>query len=90
MTALLAITGVLVKLGPLYYVSAVGGSAASLAATIAMVDLADSRSCGWWFSWGFLFVGGDILSGLAAESIGRSSAWPAEPITNGSCVHLDL
>ncbi|KAJ5454627.1 UbiA prenyltransferase family-domain-containing protein [Penicillium daleae] len=52
MTALLAMTGIriLVKLGPMYYVSAVGESAASLAATISMVNLADSRSCGWWFS----------------------------------------
>jgi 4-hydroxybenzoate polyprenyltransferase len=90
MTALLAITGVLAKLGPLYYLSAVGGSAASLAATISMVDLADSRSCGWWFSWGFLFVGGSILSGFAAESIGRSAAWSAEPTLNGSWIHPDL
>jgi 4-hydroxybenzoate polyprenyltransferase len=89
MTTFLAITGVLVKIGPLYYLSAVGVSAVSLAATIAMVDLADSRSCGWWFSWGFLFVGRSILSGLGAESIGRSSVWPAEPTTNGSWIPLD-
>jgi hypothetical protein len=90
MTAFLAMTSILVKLGPLYYLSAVGGSAVSLAATISMVDLADSRSCGWWFSWGFLFVGGSILSGLAAESVGRSAAWSVEPKHNGSWIHPDL
>lgn len=93
MTAFLALTGVLAGLGPLYYVSAVGGSALSLAATIALVDLADARSCGWWFSWGFLFVGGSILNGLMAESVCRSVGWAMEPgmnVMNASLIHMDL
>ncbi|KAJ5645809.1 4-hydroxybenzoate polyprenyl transferase [Penicillium lividum] len=90
MTTLLAMTGVFAKLGPLYYLLAVGGSAAGLAATISMVDLANPRSCGWWFNWGFLFIGGSILSGLAAESFGRSAAWSVEPVTNATWIHLDL
>lgn len=92
MTGFLALAGALAKRGPLYYIPAVGGSAVGLGATITLVNLADARSCGWWFSWGFLFVGGSILTGLVAESVGRSAGQHMEPAMqmNATWIHGDL
>ncbi|KAJ5190251.1 UbiA prenyltransferase family-domain-containing protein [Penicillium cinerascens] len=72
MTVMLAMTGVLAGLGPLYFAFTVGGGAVSLAATIISVDLKDGSSCSWWFSRGYSFVGACILTGFLAESVSKS------------------
>ncbi|KAI1437418.1 UbiA prenyltransferase family-domain-containing protein [Xylaria sp. CBS 124048] len=67
MVALLAMAGALQRMGWQYYTMAVGGSALSLGAMIASVNLKNSASCWWWFRYGFWLAGSSIASGLLLE-----------------------
>ncbi|KAI3325299.1 UbiA-domain-containing protein [Xylariaceae sp. AK1471] len=67
MIALLSIAGLLEQMGWQYYIIAAGGSALSLGAMIAHVELKDSASCWWWFRYGFWLAGGSIAGGLLSE-----------------------
>ncbi|KAI0398105.1 UbiA-domain-containing protein [Xylariaceae sp. FL0594] len=67
MLALLCLAGLLEEMGWQYYLVAAGGSALSLGAMIAHVELKDSASCWWWFRYGFWLAGGSIAAGLMSE-----------------------
>ncbi|KAI1273874.1 UbiA prenyltransferase family-domain-containing protein [Xylaria sp. FL0933] len=67
MVALLSMAGVLEQMGWQYYIIAAGGSAVSLGAMIANVELKDSASCWWWFRYGFWLAGSSIAGGLLSE-----------------------
>ncbi|KAI1746615.1 UbiA prenyltransferase family-domain-containing protein [Xylaria castorea] len=67
MVALLFMAGLLEQMGWQYYVIAAGGSAVSLGAMIANVELKDSASCWWWFRYGFWLAGSSIAGGLLSE-----------------------
>jgi len=67
MIALLCMAGLLEQMGWQYYIIAAGGSALSLGAMIAHVELKDSASCWWWFRYGFWLAGGSIGAGLLSE-----------------------
>ncbi|KAI0859433.1 UbiA prenyltransferase family-domain-containing protein [Xylaria cubensis] len=67
MVALLFAAGRLEQMGWQYYVIAAGGSAVSLGAMIANVELKDSASCWWWFRYGFWLAGSSIAGGLLSE-----------------------
>ncbi|KAI1308772.1 UbiA prenyltransferase family-domain-containing protein [Xylaria venustula] len=64
MVALLSMAGLLEQMGWQYYIIAAGGSALSLGAMIANVELKDSASCWWWFRYGFWLAGSSIAGGL--------------------------
>ncbi|KAL9610616.1 MAG: hypothetical protein Q9167_004690 [Letrouitia subvulpina] len=68
---LLTAAGVLMRASVVYFVMTCAGTAVSLAAMIGLVDLETPASCGWWFKWGFWFVGGSLVGGLLAEYLGR-------------------
>ncbi|KAJ6093172.1 4-hydroxybenzoate polyprenyl transferase [Penicillium sp. IBT 16267x] len=92
MLGLLAAIGALTELGPLYYAFAIGGGAASLAATISCVNLKDEKSCAWWFSRGYAMVGMSILAGFLADSLSKTV--PASEFMdmyhNSSWIHNEL
>ncbi|GAP93182.1 putative family protein [Rosellinia necatrix] len=67
MIALLSLAGLLEQMGWQYYIIAAGGSAVSLGAMIANVELKDSASCWWWFRYGFWLAGSSIGGGLLSE-----------------------
>ncbi|KAI1125847.1 UbiA prenyltransferase family-domain-containing protein [Nemania abortiva] len=67
MIALLFMAGLLERMGWQYYIIAAGGSAVSLGAMIANVELKDSASCWWWFRYGFWLAGSAIAGGLFSE-----------------------
>ncbi|KAI0145107.1 UbiA-domain-containing protein [Xylariaceae sp. FL1272] len=67
MLALLSLAGQFLRTGWQYYFIAAGGSALSLGAMIAHVELKDSASCWWWFRYGFWLAGGSIAGGLLGE-----------------------
>ncbi|KAI1110569.1 UbiA prenyltransferase family-domain-containing protein [Nemania sp. NC0429] len=67
MVGLLSAAGLLEQMGWQYYVIAAGGSALSLGAMIANVELKDSASCWWWFRYGFWLAGSAIAGGLFSE-----------------------
>ncbi|KAI0199426.1 UbiA prenyltransferase family-domain-containing protein [Astrocystis sublimbata] len=67
MVALLSMAGLLEQMGWQYYVIAAGGSAVSLGAMIANVELKDSASCWWWFRYGFWLAGSSIAGGLVSD-----------------------
>ncbi|KAI0017800.1 UbiA prenyltransferase [Xylariomycetidae sp. FL0641] len=71
MLLLLGAVGCLEGMRPPYFVAACGGSAASLGAMIALVDLKESASCWWWFRNGFWLAGGSIAAGLLSEYVLR-------------------
>ncbi|KAI0403373.1 UbiA prenyltransferase family-domain-containing protein [Xylaria palmicola] len=71
MVALLAAAGVLEDMGWMYHVIAAGGSALSLGAMIASVELRDAASCWWWFRYGFWLAGSAIAGGLLSEYLRR-------------------
>ena len=68
---LLATTGIMMRASAVYFVMSCGCTAVSLSAMIGLVDLQTPASCGWWFKWGFWFVGGSLVGGLLAEYSGR-------------------
>lgn len=59
--------GMMIGVGPGYYVITFGGCMLSLGAMIANVELKDQASCWWWFSIGFWFTGTSIGAGLLSE-----------------------
>ena len=65
--ALLFTTGHLINAGPLYFAGACGGTGASLAYMIWIVDLTVPEECWWWFRDGHWFAGGSVAIGLLAE-----------------------
>ena len=65
--SLLAATGLLTGMSPLYYLGSCGGTAMSLAIMIRKVDLKRPESCAWWFRMGTWFVGLAVVSGLCGE-----------------------
>jgi 4-hydroxybenzoate polyprenyltransferase len=50
-----------------YYAVAPCGATAALGAMIWDVDLAEPRSAWWWFRYGYWFVAGSVVAGLAGE-----------------------
>ena len=68
---LLATAGIMMRASAVYFVMSCGCTAVSLSAMIGLVDLQTPASCGWWFKWGFWFVGGSLVGGLLAEYSGR-------------------
>ncbi|KAI3332043.1 UbiA-domain-containing protein [Xylariaceae sp. AK1471] len=77
MIAGLAASGHLAGMGFAYYVLAVGGSALSVGAMVANVDLGDPANCWLWFSQGFWATGLAIAAGLVVEYARQSGtfAW---------------
>ncbi|KAI1131078.1 UbiA-domain-containing protein [Nemania abortiva] len=73
MTAGLTMSGHLAGMGAPYYALAVGGSAISVGAMVANVDLDDPAHCWLWFSQGFWATGLAIAAGLVVEYVRRSS-----------------
>ncbi|MCJ1421776.1 Para-hydroxybenzoate--polyprenyltransferase, mitochondrial precursor (PHB:polyprenyltransferase) [Xylographa parallela] len=65
--SLLAATGFLAGMSPLYFLGSCGGTAVSLAIMISKVNLARPESCAWWFRMGTWFVGLTVAGGLGAE-----------------------
>lgn len=92
MIGLLAAIGVLTELGPLYFVSAIGGGAISLAATIYCVDLKDEKNCAWWFSHGYTMFGMSVLVGFLADSLSKTvpAAESMDMYHNSSWIHSEL
>ncbi|KAL2005157.1 hypothetical protein VTN00DRAFT_3007 [Thermoascus crustaceus] len=68
--ALLAVAGFLSKFGSNYYISAVGGTAAVLAAMLRSVDLERPESCMEWFNCTIFLTGGTLCVGLGMSCIG--------------------
>ena len=75
-TMLLIVCGRLSEMGILYYVVAVGGTTTSLGCMVAKVDLKSSKSCWWWFSNGFWFVGGGLFLEYMSRSGLSKRLWP--------------
>lgn len=69
--ALLGAAGVLIGATSMFFMIAFSGTATSLGIMIHAVCLQKPSDCGWWFRNGFLFVGGSIPMGLAAEYVAR-------------------
>ena len=65
--ALLGVSGYLFKMGSLYFVSAVAGTATVLGSMIWAVRLDVPEDCGKWFKWSIWLTGGTLSSGLLAE-----------------------
>ena len=70
--ALLALTGLLIDAGLVFYVFAVAGTGVWLWLTMWKVDLKDPVSCAWWVRYGGVFVGGIIALGLLGERMIRA------------------
>ncbi len=64
---LLAVAGVAVGAGPVFFVGSCGGAAASLVVMIWKVNLKSVKDCWWWFVNGCWFTGGAVATGLGAE-----------------------
>lgn len=68
---LLAATGFVAGLGPIFFVGSCGGAAVTLGTMIRRVNLKDVKDCWWWFRNGAWFTGGAISLGLAGEYAGH-------------------
>ena len=78
---LLSITGVLIDAGPLYFSGVCGGTAASLAYMLWIVNLKRPEDCWWWFRVGHWFVSCSIAVGFLAEYTSRRSwSWIFEKV----------
>ncbi|GAB7344860.1 hypothetical protein MBLNU457_3307t1 [Dothideomycetes sp. NU457] len=66
-TGLLAAAGVAVGAGPVFFVGACGGAAATTGVMIWRVRLESAEDCWWWFRNGCWFTGGGIVLGLGGE-----------------------
>jgi 4-hydroxybenzoate polyprenyltransferase len=64
---LLAGAGAVVGAGPIFFLGACGGAAATLATMIWKVNLKSVANCWWWFKYGAWWTGGIISLGLVAE-----------------------
>ena len=82
--AMLVATGAFSDLGPLYYITSCGCTAASLAVMIRRVDLSKPSDCMWWFKNGAWFVGGSITTGLLGDYLQRLNEDDVERETQSS------
>ena len=65
--SLLAVAGVAVSAGPVFFAGSCGGATATLGWMIWKVNLKSVRDCWLWFKKGAWFTGGAISAGLAGE-----------------------
>ncbi|KAF2279698.1 4-hydroxybenzoate polyprenyl transferase [Westerdykella ornata] len=72
---LLAASGVVAGLGPVFFVGSCGGAAVTLATMIYRVQLKSVADCWWWFKNGAWFTGGAIAMGLAGEYVAQWMGW---------------
>lgn len=68
---LLAITGFLMKAGPLFFSSTCGGATVTLGIMIYYLNLQDPSNCLWWFQHGGLVSAVIIASGFLTEYLTR-------------------
>ncbi|QSZ32094.1 hypothetical protein DSL72_001663 [Monilinia vaccinii-corymbosi] len=68
--ALLVMTGVLIEANLVFFVG-VACTAVLLFIMTRNVDLEDPKSCGWWFKYGSLLVGGSLILSLQGEYFAR-------------------
>ena len=64
---LLALAGLAMSFGPIFFVGSCGTAAATLSLMIWRVNLKEVKNCWWWFKNGAWFAGGGISAGLLAE-----------------------
>ena len=64
---LLGAAGYFIRTGPIYFTSAVAGTAAVLGTMIRTVDLDVPEDCWWWFKWTIWLTGGTLAGGLLVE-----------------------
>ncbi|KAF2467138.1 4-hydroxybenzoate polyprenyl transferase [Lindgomyces ingoldianus] len=65
--ALLASTGVVAGMGPIFFAGSCGSAVATLGTMIWRVNLKDVKDCWWWFKNGCWLTGGGIALGLVGE-----------------------
>lgn len=72
---LLAVTGVVAGMGPVYFVGSLGSAAVTLGTMIWRVRLEEVKNCWWWFKNGAWFTGGGIALGLTGEYLAQYLGW---------------
>lgn len=72
---LLAATGAIAGMGPIFFVGSCGTAAATLATMIWRVKLKEVKNCWWWFKNGAWLTGGGITLGLAGEYLAQLLGW---------------
>ncbi|PMD45226.1 4-hydroxybenzoate polyprenyl transferase [Hyaloscypha variabilis F] len=77
---LLAVAGMAVGAGPVFFVGSCGGAAVTLAVMIKKVNLKSVKDCWWWFVNGCWMTGGVISVGLGAEYLMQYSKRAGEGV----------
>ncbi|CAO2658730.1 Nn.00g064530.m01.CDS01 [Neocucurbitaria sp. VM-36] len=72
---LLATSGFVAGLGPIFFVGSCGGATLTLGTMIRRVKLKEVKNCWWWFVNGAWLTGGVISLGLAGEYAAHLVGW---------------
>ncbi|EEH37071.2 para-hydroxybenzoate-polyprenyltransferase [Paracoccidioides lutzii Pb01] len=88
----LAVSGVAVNAGPIFFIGSCGSAVASLATMIWKVKLSDVGICWWWFKNGCWITGGGITLGLLGEYLAQLFGLyeTADSVVEGSKSMKDL
>ncbi|MCJ1412278.1 Para-hydroxybenzoate--polyprenyltransferase, mitochondrial precursor (PHB:polyprenyltransferase) [Ptychographa xylographoides] len=80
---LLAAAGIVIGVGPFFFIGSCGSAAATLGLMIWKVKLKEVSNCWWWFKNGAWFTGGGITLGLLGDYLARPDD-PNSEVSRGS------